>query len=181
MASNVLLAATPLAMLGLDALLAWRDGALGEVPADVVIVAEATLVAMCLTQVVKFSVGRARPYTIGASAELLEVPEKADQNLSFFSGHTSFVFAAVAATGVVTTLRRYRLGWLSWVVGVPLAVATGLLRLAADKHWASDVLTGLAVGVAAGVGVPLLFHGLEGGPRLQVTPMPGGLALSGRF
>jgi membrane-associated phospholipid phosphatase len=118
---------------------------------------------------------------VGASAELLNVSNQSDQDLSFFSGHSSFVFAAVAATGVVATLRNYRLGWLAWVVGVPLAAATAVLRLAADKHWASDVLTGLAIGALVGAGMPLLFHGVEGGPQVQVAPMPGGLAVSGRF
>lgn len=181
LASNVALVATPLAMLGLDALLSWRDGALHGYPVDVVIIAEATLIAMGLTQAAKFLVGRARPYTVGASAELLDVPGQADHDLSFFSGHTSFVTSAVAATGVVALLRGYRLGWLVWAVGVPLATATALLRLAADKHWASDVLMGAAVGVGVGLGVPLLFHGPEGRPAVQVAPLPGGLALTGRF
>lgn len=135
LASNLLLVATPMVMLGLDALLAWRDGALGEVPVDLVLIAEATLVAMGLTQAVKFAVGRARPYTVGASAE--QLGEGNDHFVSFFSGHTSFVFAAVAATGVVATQRGYRLAWLTWAVGVPLAAATGVARLAADKHWAA--------------------------------------------
>ena len=64
---------------------------------------------------------------------------------------------------------------------VPMATATAVLRLAADKHWATDVLTGLVLGAAVGVGVPLLLHGKEGGPRVQLAPMPGGLAVAGRF
>ena len=41
---------------------------------------------------------------------------------------------------------------------VPLALATGYLRIAADRHWATDVATGWAVGAAFGVGVPWLLH-----------------------
>lgn len=184
-ASNVLLGLVPASMLGLDALLAWRDGTVGGLGADLTVIAEAVLVSICLNQAVKFFVGRARPYTIGASAAQLDVPGKADHDLSFFSGHTTFVFAAVAATATVAQLRGYRLGWLAWAIGVPLATTTAVLRLAADKHWASDVLVGLAVGAGVGVGLPLLFHrGAdegEGGPRLTLAPAPGGVALAGTF
>lgn len=180
-ASNVLLVVTPLGMLGLDAILAWQSGGLDGFAADATIIAEAALIAMCLNQGVKFAVGRARPYTVGATAEQLAVPGQSDHFLSFFSGHTTFVFAAVAATGAVATLRGYRLGWLSWAIGVPLATATGILRLAADKHWATDVITGLGVGFGLGLGIPLLFHGRENGPQVTLAPMPGGVALAGRF
>lgn len=182
LASNVLLVGTPVAMLGLDALLAWHDDALGNAPVDLALIAEATLVSMCVTQATKFIGGRARPYTVGASQALLDTaPGKADDFLSFFSGHASFTFAAVAATATVTRLRGYRLWWLSVAIGAPLAVTTGLLRLAADKHWATDVLTGMIIGTAGGIAIPLLFHGVNDQVHVQVSPLPGGLALSGTF
>ncbi len=181
-ASNVLLYGTPVLMLGLDSLLAWRDDALGNAPVDIALIAEATLVASCLNQTTKFLVGRGRPYTVQASQALLDTaPGKADDFISFFSGHTTFTFSVVAATATVTKLRGYRLWWLSVAVGAPLALTTGLLRLAADKHWASDVLTGMVVGTAAGLGIPLLFHGIDDQVHVQVSPLPGGLALSGTF
>jgi membrane-associated phospholipid phosphatase len=181
-ASYVTLFATPAAMLGLDALLAWHDDALGNAPVDIALIAEATLVAICLNQTTKFLVGRGRPYTVGASEALLDsAPGKADDFISFFSGHTTFAFSVVAATATVTKLRGYRLWWLSVAIGAPLALTTGLLRLAADKHWASDVLTGMLIGTAAGIGIPLLFHGVDDAVHVQVSPLPGGLALSGTF
>jgi membrane-associated phospholipid phosphatase len=181
-ASNVLLALTPLSVLGLDVLLSWRDGVLEQAPIDVALIAEAMLIAMCVNQVTKFVVGRERPYTVGASAALLDVPGQSDHFISFFSGHTTFTFAAVAAAATITSLRGYRLAWLTWVVGAPLAFTTAVLRLAADKHWATDVLVGMVAGAGIDIAVPLLFHGVaDQGVRVQVSAMPGGLALSGTF
>jgi hypothetical protein len=37
-------------------------------------------------------------------------------------------------------------------------VFTGVLRIMADRHYASDVLVGSALGAATGYGLPLLFH-----------------------
>jgi len=180
-ASSVGQVVTPVVMLGLDLWLSWRDGALGDFPADLTIVAEATLGALCFNQALKFVAGRARPYTVGAPAGLVDT-STSDENLSFASGHTTFAFAAVSAAGTVATLRGYRLAWLTWVIGYPLAFTTALLRVAADKHWASDTLVGMAIGGAFGVGIPLLFHGrAAGGVQLQVSAAPGGIAVSGRW
>lgn len=183
-ASNVVgFGVLPVSLLALDTLLAWRDGTLLEtMPIDVVLIIEATFGALMLNQVVKFLVARARPYTIDASPELLaSARDPKDHYLSFFSGHTTFSFALAAAAGTVMTLRGYRLSWLSWVVGVPLAVTTSLLRLAADKHWMSDILVGMTIGGLVGAGLPLLFHGRQDGVQVRVSPLPNGVAISGRF
>ena len=75
-----------------------------------------------------------------------------------------------------------------WVGGLFLAVATGYFRIAGDKHYLTDVLTGAAVGTAMGLGVPLLFHREknEHAPKslaFAAMPEPGGasFALSWRW
>jgi membrane-associated phospholipid phosphatase len=176
--------ALPLSLLGLDALLSGRAGTLLEtMPVDVVLVAEATFGAFVLTQLAKFLAGRARPYSVGASPELIaSSSDPADSRLSFFSGHTSFSFALAPSTATVMTLRGYRHAWLACAIGLPLATTTAVVRLAADKHWASDVLVGLVVGVGIGAGVPLLFHGRRTPTAtVRVVPLPNGLALTGTF
>jgi len=67
-----------------------------------------------------------------------------------------------------------------WGVGLTLAGTTGYLRIAADKHYASDVLIGAVLGSAAGLILPRWLHDHEGGD-VQVVPTPGGLALLGTF
>jgi membrane-associated phospholipid phosphatase len=67
-------------------------------------------------------------------------PDRSDR-LSFFSEHTALAFVPVGLTAGV--------GW-SYVVNVPIGFEVGALRVAANKHWASDVLTGAAVGWLSG-------------------------------
>lgn len=182
--SNIVgFAGLPVAVFGVSALLSLQEGPFLETfPIDVVLMLEASMSALVLNQAVKFAVGRARPYTVGASEELLalghDVP---DNNLSFFSGHTTFAFAMATSGATVASLRGYRYAWAMWAVGLPLAFTTAILRLAADKHWASDVLVGAAIGTAAGVLMPTFLHGRVGPVTARVAPMSNGLALSGRF
>lgn len=186
LASNVVgFAVLPLSMLGLDALAASQAGAFDSAfPVDAALIAEATFSALVLNQGAKFLVGRARPYTTDAPPELLATGrDPADHNLSFFSGHTTFAFSVVVAAGTIATLRGYRHAWLTWALGLPLACTTGLLRLAADKHWASDVLVGMAIGAGLGAAIPLLLHGRDddSGPTVRLAPAPGGAVLTGTF
>lgn len=173
----------PVAMLGLDALLSWRDGVFMDAFwVDVVLILEATMSAQGLNQVVKFAVGRGRPYTVGASPELLaEGKDPADANLSFFSGHSTLTFALVSSAATIAGLRGYRNAWVLWVVGLPLAATTAILRLAADKHWTTDVLLGAAIGTATGILMPTLLHGRIGPVTAQVSPLSNGVAVVGRF
>jgi membrane-associated phospholipid phosphatase len=66
-----------------------------------------------------------------------------------------------------------------WILGLGLAGAatTGYLRVAADAHWATDVLAGAAFGAAVGVAVPLLHRV----PDVRLVPAPGGVAVLGRW
>jgi len=174
--SDVLLGAVPLGAAGALALSGWQAGGSRTALEDLVMVAEAVSVALLATEIAKLAAGRLRPY---AWAD----PGSADRdaNLSFWSGHTAATFAAASAAGTVARLRGYR-SW-PWIVGLGLAgaAATGWLRIAADRHWTTDVLVGAAVGSAAGFGLPLLLHGRRdaagsGAAGLQLTPLPLGIA-----
>ena len=66
-------------------------------------------------------------------------------NKSFPSGHTATAFMAA-------TMLTKEYGDLSPWVGIgaySVAAATGLMRVANNKHWLSDVLTGAGVGILA--------------------------------
>ncbi len=185
LASNLVgFGALPLGVLGVGLMHALSTDAAGQAfLEDTVMICEATFAGLVLDQGVKFAAGRARPYTIGASPALLaQGRDPADHYLSFFSGHSTWAFGVATAAGTVASLRGYKLAWLTWAVGLPLAATTVVLRLAADKHWASDVLVGSAVGALFGAAVPLLFHGPESeGRAVQVLALPGGVAVAGRF
>jgi membrane-associated phospholipid phosphatase len=126
---------------------------------DALIVTEVATVAAALNQGTKFFVARERPFVRNKAAGSSPVSyNSADDNLSFYSGHTSLAFSMAAATGTVAQMRGYRYTPYVWATGFSLAAFVGYLRIAADKHYMSDVLVGAATGTAAGVLIPLLFH-----------------------
>lgn len=145
--------AAPVASFGLVALLASTQDRGDEVIDDGIAIAEATVAALGFDYLVKIGVARERPGVHYATVK----PDSAENNLSFYSGHSTLAMTLAVSAGTVATLRGYRHARLVWAVGVPVAVATGYLRIAADKHWATDVLTGWAMGAAFGVGVPWLL------------------------
>lgn len=154
---------------------------------DVMITSEAAATTMLVTNLFKGVVGRERPFVQALDErERREREPSSDDNLSFFSGHTSFTFALATAGGTVAWLRGYEHAPYVWAAGLGMAGLTGYLRIAADRHYFTDVLTGAVVGSAFGVGMPLLLHGrTRSAPRLSLAPLPlsgaRGLAIYGVF
>jgi PAP2 superfamily len=115
----------------------------------------------------------------------------AADNEAFWSGHTSI---AAASAGLVCASHQYMPLW-----GSPLADAsacalattgalvTGITRLAADRHYATDVIVGLGVGFGFGYAVPVVLHYSRKKPGLVVTIVPetlgsgGSLSVAGVF
>jgi membrane-associated phospholipid phosphatase len=182
-ASSVLgFAVLPAAMLGSDALLANRDGRGREFAGDALVIVEAAVVAANVNQVTKFLVGRERPFVHALAPDQKgSTTQPSDNNLSFFSGHTTLAFALATASGTVASMRGYRDAPVVWAMGMTLATLTGYLRIAADKHYFTDVVTGALVGSGIGFALPYLAHR----PRadVSVAPMSGasGLTVSGAF
>jgi membrane-associated phospholipid phosphatase len=145
-----------------------------EVAEDLVVLAESASTAILLTQGAKFAVGRLRP-----DAWARGTIESPDDKVSFWSGHTSFAFSTAAAATQIARMRG-RPGW-KWLAAATFGAAalTGYLRIAADRHWLTDVATGAAVGTATGLVIPLLAYQPADGrkPALVLAPAPGGLAV----
>jgi hypothetical protein len=102
-----------------------------------------------ITQTVKVLAARNRPYTQAPGF----VSGSRDDHYSFFSGHSS-ITASVATTALMVALNQRNL--VSW--GRPaayaaggLALTTAALRIAAGKHYPSDVVTGLLVGIGVSI------------------------------
>ena len=152
----------PAAMMGLTALSSANDHAIDRFPVDALLITEATVLAGDINQVAKFAFARERPFVHylprvpDAIRALTDSPS--DDNLSFFSGHTTLAFAVATSAGTINSLRNYRLAPLVWGAGMTMAVTVAYLRIAADKHYMSDVMVGAVVGSIVGIGVPLLFH-----------------------
>ncbi len=117
---------------------------------------EATALTVFTTELTKIIVGRERPFNdkCDGSPPSDADCDKSSRRESFFSGHSS-----VAATGAgllcANALKRQlwgdtAYGLISCGLGISTAAATGILRIAADKHWSTDVVVGWAVGGLVG-------------------------------
>jgi membrane-associated phospholipid phosphatase len=99
--------------------------------------------------------------------------------MSFWAGHSAFAFSLAASATQMARMRGLR-GW-RWlaVASFAGAAASGWLRIAADRHWLTDVVVGAGVGTAVGLGVPALVlrPAGEGKSAVTIVPAPGGLAL----
>jgi membrane-associated phospholipid phosphatase len=165
----------PIFAVGLDMLAAAHDGGAEDAPQDALFVLEAAVVAEDLTDVTKFVVGRERPLVhVLPDDQKRLTSSPSDNNLSFFSGHVSGAFAIAAASGTIGAMRGYRWAAASWISGGLLAATTAYLRIAADKHWLTDVLVGALIGAGIGFAVPFVFHSAETSPprsTLELTPL----------
>ena len=158
----------------MDAGLAYASGDVRTAGVDSLLILESVAISSALTQLTKFSVGRERPFVHAlpdGEKGLTEHP--ADNNLSFFSGHTSLAFSIAVSASTTMTLRGYDLAWLSWATLLPGAVTVAYLRMAGDRHYLSDVVLGALVGGGVGFLIPWLHQPRSGssqGAVLGVAP-----------
>jgi membrane-associated phospholipid phosphatase len=163
-------AITPLAAIGTTALAAAHDARSRGIGADALVILEATVLAADFNQLTKFLVGRERPFVHALPPdEKGATSQPSDNNVSFFSGHTTATMAAAVASGTVASMRGYAWAPAVWATGVTLSLGTGYLRIGADKHYFTDVITGAIVGAAIGFAVPYVFHRPESGATGAAT------------
>ncbi len=139
---------------------------------------EAGVLTSAVTVALKLASGRRRPNRSDDSSDYRLLRGEVDGDRSSFpSQHTSFAFslASVAAENVPG------LGWVAY----PLAAAVGLSRINDERHWASDVLAGAALGTATGWWVARRARARDDESQVRLLPWAdetgSGLALTGRF
>jgi membrane-associated phospholipid phosphatase len=119
-----------------------------------------------VTRGVKFAADRERPYVDPCALDPDYVSNCGDVrtgNTSFYSGHTA---TTASLAGMICARHLHRLGrsavdWWACGGAVAGAFTTGMLRIAADQHYATDVLAGWLSGAVFGYFVP--SHFLFGG------------------
>ena len=135
-----------------------------------------------LTNIVKYSVRRPRPYLYDASLDPTTIVRSYDRE-AFLSGHTSgsaataFFFGRVFADYYPDSkLKPY-----VWTLAASLPAFTGYFRIRAGQHYLSDVVAGYLLGAAIGYSVPLLHRSPRTRERLTVSPSGTGIYLSYEF
>lgn len=121
---------------------------------------EALLVGAGVATMIKYTVGRARPYKDIENPRDFSLGRglKSDDYRSFPSGHSVAGFAAASA--VVSETNRW---WpkSTWYVAPVMYGGAALIaasRMYNNKHWASDVLVGAAIGTFAGTKIVRYHH-----------------------
>jgi membrane-associated phospholipid phosphatase len=176
--SHALTVALPLGVLAYGVVQGYRLGDPSSGWADVLLVAESVSLAMLVNTAVKYAVGRARPYVWMGQPDLYGDPY--DRNLSFFSGHATFAFATAVSAGTLFLMQGLPGAPVVLGVGLGIAAFTAYLRMGAEQHYLTDVLTGAAVGSLVGWAVPWLFHRPREAASQPgaVMPVPGGFAIA---
>ena len=98
-----------------------------------------------ITNIVKYGIGRQRPYSFYQTKI-----DDDESHKSFFSGHTSTAFALGTSTAKMLCNDTSFNTKAIWASTLSLATVTGYLRIAADKHYFTDVLVGAIIGSTVG-------------------------------
>ena len=167
--------AAPLFGLGMSALdgLAAPDAGWARLIDDTIPILETVAISQAVSQIVKWSFGRQRPFV-----HFTDPAPDPDDNLSFWSGHSALAFGVTTSAGMLAHWKGSKTEPWIWGVGLTLSAATGYLRIAGDKHYFTDVVTGAAVGVISGLMIPRLMrrHG-----NIAIVPADRGIAITGAF
>jgi len=114
-------------------------------------IGEAAVVTGVITQIAKFSVQRARPYAYFSNDF-----SEPDSRLSFFSGHTSYSFALAISSAMLMAETHQNYSAAIYASAILFASLPAYLRIAADKHYFTDVLVGALVGSGIAYGITQL-------------------------
>ncbi len=178
-------ALVPVIAYGGDFLAARHDGRSENALADTILISEAWFAASDVSQILKVVTARERPFIHALPPDQkAQAGEPATNNESFPSGHAVLAFSLVTSSAEVASLRGYRRAPWIWRLGLPVAGLTAYFRVAADKHYLTDVIAGAGVGSAIGFGLPYLAHRRKDDNRIpvvRVLPTRGGQMVSAEW
>jgi membrane-associated phospholipid phosphatase len=163
----------------------WDGSPWRPVLEDLLILSEALAWSSAVNLNVRATRLHPRPFVYGTKAPAAERAEPQAAG-SFYSGHASEAFLGAVYLATVYPLRHPEFehrGWL-WAGSLTAATAAAALRVAAGKHFPSDVLAGAAMGSLIGLGFAQLHRpeglglwGTELWPTLGEGAAPGLLAV----
>jgi membrane-associated phospholipid phosphatase len=136
---------------------------------------EALAVSGQVTTLLKGLFGRSRPYASGGDAGDFDFGAGfgTGTRRSLPSGHTSAAFTLASVLAEETSHRWPRAHRVITPLAYAAATGVGLARMYHDKHWASDVALGAAIGTLSGRLVVRYAHGRPGNliDRIALRPV----------
>jgi len=152
---------------------------------------ESIFIASATATLVRGILGRSRPFVTADSNAYDYHPGKGFAELKYRaypSIHAAAAFATAASLTAETARHSQRAAWIVGPISYSLAALPGLARMYDDKHWASDIAMGAALGAVSGWAT-VRYHHHRPGNRLDKifigtaspTIAAGNLGLVGRF
>ena len=170
------------ACLGANALLLTNKSLRKGLPEIGLIGIETAFITYGITNLVKATVLRPRPYLYNPN-QLAFAGFEPEARFSFFSGHTSMSAAATffAASTLSTYLPDFKYKSMVWVLAAGLPATTALLRVSAGKHFPTDVIAGYAIGAFLGCYIPHMHLKNQANSSVELSTGINGLLLRYRF
>lgn len=135
---------------------------------------QSLLYAGLITGAMKFVIGRARPLLDNSQYEFRALARD-DRNQALPSGHATVAFAMASSLSAdidhpAATVTLYG-----------LATLTAVSRVYSDRHWASDVFLGAAIGTACGYAVANMDNAGDDASSMIIVPLPDRLTIVWRL
>ena len=131
---------------------------------DMVVYAEVLSVNSAVSNAFRYTTQRPRPEAYRISPQ----PSQPGNFASFYSGHTSSVFAGLSAAAMTYNLRYGPHLW-PWLVTAGVGLGESATRILSGRHFYTDVAAGIVAGTAIGTVVPYL-HERNKHSTVSITP-----------
>lgn len=135
---------------------------------------ETALINNGITNIIKASVNRYRPFNYNPNVNL-ELKLETASRQSFVSGHTSNTSAFAFFTARVFTDLHPDMKYKSlvWATAATVPAVIGYLRIEAGKHFPTDVIGGYLIGAAVGYFVPSMHLIKDNNLTIQTVGISG--------
>ena len=126
---------------------------------DFLVILETMAVTLYVNGLVAMIVRRPRPYVYNDDVDD-DFRLDGEASMSFYSGHTSVVFALATAYGMLFMKRHPDSALIApvWIFGYAMASTVGVFRVLSGSHFPTDVIVGAATGAGLGLLIPWLHE-----------------------